>query len=161
MSDWIYNGKVIESLDDMPDNVFGFIYRVTHKPTGRKYLGRKQLIYERKRKIGKRETKRLKEEKKEAGEDHWWIVPKYKYIKKESDWKDYYGSSDEVQELLEQDGEDSFERNILCYGFSKKQLNYLETKYLFTEEVLEKDEYINSNIQGKYYPKDTKVELND
>jgi len=154
MSNWKYKGKVIEELDDMPDEVFGFIYRVTHEPSGKKYLGRKQLIYERKRKIGKRETKRLKEEKKEAGEDHWWIVPKYKYVKKESDWKSYYGSADDIQKLLEKDGEDAFDREILDFAYHKKQLNYKEVKLLFEQNVLEDDLYINSNIQGKFYPKD-------
>ncbi len=31
-------------LTDMPGDNFGFIYEVTHLPTGRKYIGKKQLI---------------------------------------------------------------------------------------------------------------------
>lgn len=154
MSNWLYNGNEITSLDDMPDNVFGFIYELTHKPSGKKYLGRKQLIYNRKRKIGKRETERLKQEKKDAGEKNWWIVPKTKYVKKESDWKTYYGSSSDVKELLKEGTEDDFEREILDFGYTKKHLNYLETKMLFVRNVLENSLYINDNISGKFFRKD-------
>ncbi len=156
MSNWLYNGKEITSLDDMPSGVFGFIYEVTHIPSGKKYLGRKQLIYTRKKKIGKRETERLKQEKKENDEPNWWIVPKSKYVEKESDWKTYYGSSSDVKELLKEGTEKDFQREILDFAYHKKQLNYKETKLLYVRGVLEKDEYINSNISGKFYKKDTK-----
>ena len=36
---WIYKGKIITEISDMPESTFGFIYEVTHLPTGRKYLG--------------------------------------------------------------------------------------------------------------------------
>ena len=156
---WLYEGEEISSLDDMPEDVFGFIYEVTHIPTGKKYLGRKQLIYTRKRKIGKRETQKLKDEKKASGESHWWITPKYKYVKKESDWKDYYGSAESVQDLLTEGTEKDFKREILDFAYHKKQLNYKETKLLYVREVLEKDEYLNSNISGKFYKKDTKNQI--
>jgi len=156
---WLYEGEEISSLDDMPEDVFGFIYEVTHIPTGKKYLGRKQLIYTRKRKIGKRETQKLKDEKKANGEKNWWIVPKYKYVKKESDWKDYYGSAESVQDLLTEGTEKDFKREILDFAYHKKQLNYKETKLLYVREVLEKDEYLNSNISGKFYKKDTKNQI--
>lgn len=157
---WIYKGKKVESLDDIPDNAFGFIYEITHIPSGRKYIGKKQLIFKRKRKIGKRETKRLKEEKKENGETNWWIVPKKKIVKKESDWLDYYGSSEEVKELLEEGNKEDFKREILDYATHKKNLSYKETKILFEYGVLEdQDTFINSNIQGKFYPKDVKDKI--
>ena len=35
---WKYNNKVIDSIDDMPKDAFGFIYEVIHNPTGQKYL---------------------------------------------------------------------------------------------------------------------------
>ena len=41
---WIYKGKVITEISDMPENTFGFIYEVTHIPTGKKYLGKKGYI---------------------------------------------------------------------------------------------------------------------
>lgn len=151
---WIYDGNQVLSVDDMPEGVYGFIYEVTHLPSGRKYLGRKQVTFTRKKKIGKRESKQIKEQKKLNGERA--VSPKYKYVTKESDWKDYYGSSDEVKELIKEGSTDDFKREILEYAFHKKQLSYKETSLLFTRKVLETDEYINSNIQGKWFRKDTK-----
>jgi len=40
---WLYKGKEIKELSDMPGNPFGFIYVVKHTPTGRKYLGKKTI----------------------------------------------------------------------------------------------------------------------
>lgn len=149
---WLYKGNEITSLDDMPNDVYGFIYEITHIPSGKIYLGRKQLVYTRKTKIGKRESLKIKEEKKLNGERA--VSPKFKYVSKESDWLTYYGSSDEVKGLINEGSLSDFKREILKYAFHKKQLNYLETKLLFTREVLERDEYLNSNILGKFFRKD-------
>ena len=43
---------------------------------------------------------------------------------------------------------------IFSFVFSKKELTYLENKYLFSLEVLESDEYLNDNIEGRYFKKD-------
>lgn len=151
---WLYEGKEITELEDFPENTFGFVYQITHLPTGKKYIGKKQLVYTQKKRIGKKEKKRIKEEKKLRGERA--ISPTFKYVKKESDWKVYVGSNDEIKQLLEEGSISDFKREILEFAHNKKQLSYLETKKLFTESVLERDEFLNSNIQGKWYPKDTK-----
>jgi serine/threonine protein kinase len=151
---WLYDGKEITELEDFPENTFGFVYQITHLPTGKKYIGKKQLVYTQKKRIGKKEKKRIKEEKKLRGERA--ISPTFKYVKKESDWKSYVGSNDEIKQLLEEGSISDFKREILEFAHNKKQLSYLETKKLFTESVLEKAEFLNSNIQGKWYPKDTK-----
>lgn len=151
---WLYEGKEITELEDFPENTFGFVYQITHLPTGKKYIGKKQLVYTQKKRIGKKEKKRIKEEKKLRGERA--ISPTFKYVKKESDWKSYVGSNDEIKQLLEEGSISDFKREILEFAHNKKQLSYLETKKLFTESVLEKAEFLNSNIQGKWYPKDTK-----
>lgn len=156
---WLYKGNKVVSVDDMPEGVYGFVYEVIHKPTGKKYLGKKQVTFTRKTKIGKREAQRIKEEKKLKGERA--VSPKFKKVTKESDWKDYVGSSDEVKQLLTEGSLNDFERYILDYAFHKKQLSYKETKLLFTNEVLEKEIYINSNIQGKWFRKDTKNNINE
>ena len=64
---WWYLGKMITDISDMPENTYGFIYEVTHKPTDRKYIGKKVLFFERNVKIGKREAEALKEERKAKG----------------------------------------------------------------------------------------------
>lgn len=150
---WWYEGKIITDISDMPDNTYGFIYEVLHKPTDRKYLGKKVLFFERNVRIGKRETEALKEERKAKGIGG--RVPAKKKVIKESDWKDYYGSHKDIVELIKQGKQFEFERKILTFVPNKKLLTYYECKYLFIKEVLEeRNNYINDNILGKFYKKD-------
>lgn len=133
---WIYEGNPIESIEDMPEGTFGFVYEVTHIPTGKRYVGKKQLMMN-------RTLPPLKGQKR-----------KRKVIK-EGDWKTYYGSQSEIKSLLKEGSELDFSRIILNFVPSKKLLTYYETKYLFERGVLEKpDEYLNDNILGKFYRKD-------
>ena len=43
---------------------------------------------------------------------------------------------------------------ILFSSCSKKELTYLENKALFSLGVLERDDYLNDNIEGRYFKKD-------
>tara|TARA_Y100001958_G_C21141915_1_gene480397 strand:- start:386 stop:793 length:408 start_codon:yes stop_codon:yes gene_type:complete len=132
---WLYKDKVINCIDLMPQDVFGFIYQVTYLPTNEKYLGKKFVYFNKK-------------------------LPPLKGFKRkrkisiESDWKKYYGSHDKIKSLLKENKHDDFKREILEFAFNKKQLTYLETKYLFNNNVLENNEFINDNILGKFFRKD-------
>ena len=67
---WTYKGTTFTS-DDI-DNQFGFVYRITNLQTGQQYIGRKYFIQKRKpRSGGRRRTS-------------------------ESNWKQYWGSSKEL-----------------------------------------------------------------
>ena len=133
---WIYEGKPIESMEDMPEGTFGFVYEVTHNPTGKKYVGKKQLMMN-------RTLPPLKGQKRK------------RKVVKEGDWKTYYGSQSDIKSLLKEGSALDFSRKILNFVPSKKLLTYYETKYLFERGVLEKpDEYLNDNILGKFYRKD-------
>ena len=129
---WIYKGKVVESLEDVPNDAIGFVYEIRNKEDNTKYIGKKTLK-------SKRTLPPLKGTKR-----------KRKVIK-ESNWKTYYSSNDEIKDLVKQGKSDIFEREILEYAYSNIQLTYLETKYQFIREVLEKDDYLNVNILGKFY----------
>tara|TARA_R110002020_G_scaffold320752_3_gene536633 strand:- start:532 stop:984 length:453 start_codon:yes stop_codon:yes gene_type:complete len=142
---WLYKGEQINSIEDLPEGTFGFVYRTRYIPTDQCYIGKKQLIYNLKKKLGKKE-KALWEGKGRP--------PVYKRVEKESDWKTYYGSHAEVKKLLKEEGEHNFIREILELAFEKKRLTYLENKYLFTLEVLENERYFNDNIEGRYFKKD-------
>lgn len=50
MSNWLYKNKEILTIEDFPTNTFGFIYITTHTPTGKKYLGKKSLHHNVKKK---------------------------------------------------------------------------------------------------------------
>ena len=52
---WYFLDKQIDEISDLPEGAFGFIYQTTHLPTGKKYIGKKSLIYNLKKKLGKKE----------------------------------------------------------------------------------------------------------
>jgi len=122
----------------MPEGTFGFIYEVLHVPTGRKYLGKKVLEFN-------RTLPPLKGTKRK------------RKVVKESDWKTYYGSHQEIKGLIKEEKQEEFTREILQYVPTKKLLTYYECKYLFIKEVLEGNDYINDNILAKFYRKDFNI----
>ena len=139
--EWLYKNKEINEISDLPNNAFGFVYQTTHLPTNKKYIGKKSLMYNLKKKLGKKE-KALWEGKGRP--------PVYKRVLKESDWKTYYGSHSFIKEANEKD----LKREILEVAYHKKELTYLECKYQFTLGVLENRSYLNDNILGKFFDKD-------
>jgi len=150
---WLYQNKVIKSIEQMPDGTYGFIYQVTHLPTNKKYIGKKVLYFERNVKLDKKELESLKEERKAKGIGG--RTPAKKKVVKESDWRTYYGSQTEIKELVIKGKESDFKREILKFVDNKKHLTYYECKYLFIYEVLENNqEYINDNILAKFYSRD-------
>ena len=141
-----YKGKIIKSIKDFPAETFGFVYQTTHK-SGKAYIGKKVLYFNRKVKLGKRELLALPPTRGRRATT--------KQVVKESDWKDYYGSHVEIKNIIVEEGVDVFTREILHICFSKKQLTYYENKYLFSLGVIENgDKYYNDNIEGRYFSKD-------
>jgi hypothetical protein len=133
---WIYKNIEIDDISKMPidisKNIFGFVYEITHVPSGRKYIGKKVLYFNKK-------LPALKGQKKSRA------------VVKESNWLKYYGSNDTIKNLIKDGKILEFKREILTFAYSKYELTYLETKYQFLKEVLEDDNYLNNNILGKFY----------
>ena len=131
---WIYQGSTFTSADI--GDFFGYVYLITNKSTGKKYIGRKYFVQKRKPKGGKRR------------------------VTSESDWKRYYGSCPELKEDIKLLGKPSFSREILSLHTTKGRTNYEETRQLFLHDVLTKTltdgtpAFYNSNILGRYYRKD-------
>ena len=131
---WTYQGTTFTS-DDI-DNFFGFVYCITNKQNGRQYIGRKYFW--------KFRTPRGKKRK----------------VKSESDWKKYYGSSEELKEEIQQLGRQNFSRVMLSLHKTAGKTNYEETKQLFVNGVLTESldngtpKYYNSNILSRYFRKD-------
>lgn len=142
---WKYKQKVITDLSQIPKGAHGFVYHIVHKPTGRKYIGKKILYNTRKKKMTKKQL---------AEWDKPGRKPKYDIIITESNWKQYIGSNEEFKQFLKKGSLEDFERNILIFCFTKKQLTFYETKYQFQYNVLEDKQYVNSNILGKFYASD-------
>jgi len=143
---WLYNEKVIENIEDFPQDTFGFIYIVTHKPSGISYIGKKVLYYNVKKKLTKKEL---------AEQTGPGRKSTTKVVAKESDWKTYYGSAKPILELIKDGKQEEFTREILQLVPNKKLLTYYECKFLFKYGVLEHPlEYFNDNILGKFFTKD-------
>lgn len=143
---WFYQDKEVTSIEDMPEGTFGFIYKVTHTPTNKSYIGKKVLYHNQKKKLTKKEL---------AEQTGPGRKPSTKVVTKESDWKTYYGSSKPIIELVKNGEKDNFNREILMYINNKKLLSYYETKHLFINNVLETpDLWFNDSILGKYFTRD-------
>ena len=133
---WTYKGTTFTS-DDIND-FFGYVYCITNLQTGRKYIGRKYFVQKRKPRSGKGKRR----------------------VTSESDWKKYYGSSDELKGDLKKFGKGIFKREILSLHKTKGIVNFEETKQLFLNNVLTESlddgtpAYYNSNILGRYMRKD-------
>ena len=143
---WLYQNKEIYSLEDLPQNTYGFIYIVTHLPSGKSYIGKKSLFHNVKKKL----TKKQLTEQTGRGRK-----PTTEVIQKESDWKTYYGSAKPILDLIKEGKQEEFTREILQLVPNKKLLTYYECKYLFMLGVIEQqDGYFNDNILGKFFRKD-------
>jgi hypothetical protein len=127
---WLYEGREFTS-DDIGDYV-GFVYMITDRSNNKKYVGKK--LFKSTRKLPPLKGKSRRRTK---------IV--------ESDWQDYFGSSEEVKQLVEERGRDCFYREILHLCKTKGVMSYLEAKEQFDRNVLLDDSYYNGIIQCKIH----------
>jgi len=125
--DWNYQGRLLTENDTL--NQFGFIYLITNIATNRKYIGRKYLS--------------------KAG--YKIINGKKKKIRKDSDWKIYYGSSEELKKDILELGEDNFTREILHFCKTRGHCNYMELREIIDQRALESDRYYNSWVSGRIH----------
>ena len=136
---WIYNGK--EFLDKMvPEGAVGFIYEMTAIIDGKvvRYIGKKNFYANIKKMKGKKALamttdKRLKKYTREL----------------KLDYQKYYSSNKVLKDFAKSGG--LIKREILKICYSAMELTYQETKHQFKYEVLEKDEYLNGNILGRFF----------
>lgn len=136
------------------EGAYGFIYRIEHIKTGKFYIGKKQLIFDRKKKLGKKELIVIKEDRK--ANKVQGKLPTSKRVQEESDWKEYWGSSKTLQADIKKEGLQNFKRVIIQLAYNSKQLTYFETMYQISEDVLRKDNCWNDSILGKFHRKDFK-----
>jgi hypothetical protein len=128
----------------------GYIYMTTILDTGRKYIGKKNFFHNTNVKLGKKELANLPIARGKK--------PSKKKVTKESDWKTYYGSAQEIKDSVKQYPKERIIRTLLRLCKTKKELTYYECKYLFDYNVLEPNSgFINDNILGKFYSKDLVV----
>jgi len=121
---WYYNNEPF--LD--PGEYYGFVYTITNLLSGKQYIGKKFFWTTKRKQINKVR----------------------KRFKVESDWKEYWSSSDEVKADVKLFGPENFKREINYLCKNKGTVNYLEAKEQFTNNVLEnKEKWYNSWIMVK------------
>jgi len=128
---WSYNGE--EFTSEMIEDNVGFVYMVIDKEIGMKYIGKKNFFS----KVTKPPLKGKKRKRRSI---------------KESDWKTYCGSSETVKSLVEENGLDHFEREILHLCKSKGEMNYIELReQVMRDVILKPKEYHNAFVGGKIH----------
>jgi len=109
------------------DKYEGFVYLIENLVNNRKYVGKKGFWTRQKNKKTHRKEK------------------------KESQWRDYWSSCEDLQKDVLELGQDKFRRTILYLCIYKKQMSFLEQKEQWDRNVLITDEYYNTNIGGKFF----------
>lgn len=136
---WYYNNQEIRSINDLPENAYGIIYKIINLSNGKYYIGKKNLYSERKVKLGKKELALQKDKR----------LSKFKHVQKESDWLKYTGSCIELNNDIKEGH--NIHKEILEVTFSKRQTTYKEVLYLFKYDVLEDENCYNSNILSLFF----------
>ena len=127
---WQYQGDLINEL---PEDCIGFVYIITNTTTGRKYIGKKLAKFSKttykvvKLKNGNKKRKKIRS-------------------KIDSDWREYYGSNEELNNDVALLGAEKFTREILYLCKSKAECSYIEAREQFRHQVLESTEYYNGQI---------------
>ena len=132
---WLFeNSNIIE----LPEDCVGFVYLITNKISGRKYIGKKLAKFAKttyktvKQKNGTKKKKKIRS-------------------KVSSDWQTYYGSNDELKKDVETLGADNFTREILYFCKSKAECSYIEAREQFRHQVLESNNYYNGQISVRVH----------
>ena len=123
MSHWLYKNK---TLEEAPEGYFGFVYLITNIKSGRKYIGRKYFGTTRRVKVAGKKRRKV--------------------IRKDSNWKEYTGSSKELNQDIKTLGMLHFRFEILILGKTKGQVNYLEENIHHRFHVASSYEFYNDCI---------------
>ncbi len=128
---WTFNE---EEYNKTPEDYQGFVYQITELDSNKKYIGKKNFWKPKTLPITKSRKRRVR-------------------TRTESDWREYYGSSDEVRRLVESRGQDKFKREIIKLCKTKGDMSYYEAKIQFDNDVLFRNDYYNNFIGCKIHAK--------
>jgi hypothetical protein len=141
---WYYQNNEVAEL---PEGIVGFVYKITNLTNNRKYIGKKLAKFSKtktrvvKLKSGEKKKKKIR-------------------TKEESDWREYWSSSEELKKDVAEFGEENFKREILHYCYSKGSLSYMELREQMDNKVLESDDWYNGIIQVRIHKSHIKEKVN-
>ena len=133
-SHWTYKNQIVE---DIPEGVYGFVYRVVSNLSDRKYIGRKSVQSVRRKPLTKKQ--------KESGRVRKQV------IRKESDWRSYMGSCKPLLDEIKKVGKEHYKFEILAWAYTKGQLSFLEEMLQHKLNVLCDDSYYNDSIGSRRF----------
>jgi hypothetical protein len=139
---WDYEGKKVESIEDLPLEATGFVYVIGYTD-GTHYFGQKNIY--KSMTLNALKNGETREGAKRVGKNKGGKRVYFDVVTKESNWLTYEGSSESTKDL-----EIEF-KSILEVAFSKRSLTYLEAKVLFVEDALDDFDCHNLNILGKFF----------
>lgn len=123
-------------VEEVPADAYAFVYKITNLKDGRAYIGKKLLWFK----------------------GHKQVKGKKKKILKESDWRTYNSSSNELQADIEKLGEKNFKFEILRFCKTKGESSYWEAKLQLEADVLYHPElYYNSYVGCRIHRKHLKL----
>ena len=131
---WFYNGH---EFTETPKDYKGFVYCITELDTDKKYIGKKNFWRPKTLPKNSKRARRVR-------------------TKVESDWREYYGSNQKLQLLVEQRGESNYKRTILRLCKTKGEMSYYEAKLQFQFDVLLREDYYNEFIGCKIHSRHIK-----
>ena len=132
---WYYDN---EQFDTTPEDYQGFVYLITELDTDKKYIGKKNFWNPKTLPITNTRKRRVR-------------------TRADSDWRSYFSSSSEVQQLVESKGEKNYKREILKLCKTKGEMSYFEAKLQFEHDVLLRNDYYNEFIGCKIHSKHLKT----
>ena len=136
--EWLFENNVFDPEESFLEDYQGFVYIITELTTDKKYIGKKFFWKPMTLPVTKKRKRKVK-------------------TRAISDWKKYYGSSQEVKTLVEEKGAENFKREVLKLCRTKGECSYYEAKLQFEYDVLLRDDFYNAfigcKIHAKHLPK--------
>lgn len=134
----LYKGVSLpENFIDNPP--LGFVYLIRRKSDGKFYIGQKKILRTEKRPPLKRKVRR-------------------RIIVKQSDWRTYCGSSNELKSDIAELGEDAFIFEIVEFCNSKWMMTYEELRLQMLNNVLLRHDTYNGIVNVRLSKFDSMIE---
>lgn len=122
---WLFEGRPVTEADHA--GMVAFVYLIERIDTGKRYIGKKRLI----KKTSKKPLKGKKRKRVSYGE---------------SDWRDYFGSNDELKRDVAELGPENFTREVLVFCKTLGASSYVEARYQFLTDCICDITYYNAWI---------------